>query len=76
VLYVTVEPCVMCSFAMVLGGLKFVVFGCANDRFGGCGSTLHVHQGMSVHWDTYSIITISTHHIRTSRHILHIGDNG
>jgi tRNA-specific adenosine deaminase 2 len=44
VLYVTVEPCVMCSFAMVLGGLKFVVFGCANDRFGGCGSTLHVHQ--------------------------------
>lgn len=42
-LFVTVEPCVMCAFALRLVGLCNVVFGCRNDRFGGCGSVLDVH---------------------------------
>ena len=42
-LYVTVEPCVMCAFALRTIGLCNVVFGCANERFGGCGSVLDVH---------------------------------
>ena len=43
-LFVTVEPCIMCAFALRLVGLCDVVFGCCNDRFGGCGSVLDVHQ--------------------------------
>ena len=42
-LYVTVEPCVMCAFALRTIGLCNIVFGCANERFGGCGSVLDVH---------------------------------
>lgn len=40
--YVTVEPCGMC--ADILGKLciRKVVFGCSNDRFGGCGSVIDV----------------------------------
>lgn len=43
-LYVTVEPCVMCAHALRLIGLTRVVFGCHNERFGGCGSTMNIHN--------------------------------
>lgn len=43
VLYVTVEPCVMCSFALRLTSLVKIVFGCSNERFGGCGSVMDIH---------------------------------
>ena len=43
VLYVTVEPCVMCTHALRIMGLCNVVYGCNNERFGGCGSVLDVH---------------------------------
>ena len=43
-LYVTVEPCIMCSYALRLCGLTNVVFGCSNERFGGCGSVLSIHS--------------------------------
>ncbi len=39
-LYVTVEPCVMCTYALRSVGLTRVIFGCSNGRFGGCGSVL------------------------------------
>jgi tRNA-specific adenosine deaminase 2 len=42
-LYVTCEPCIMCAAALATVGIKRVVFGCRNDRFGGCGSLLHLH---------------------------------
>lgn len=42
VLYVTIEPCVMCAYALRLVGLTQVVFGGHNERFGGCGSVLNV----------------------------------
>ena len=44
VLYVTVEPCIMCTGALRSVGLGRVVFGCGNDRFGGCGSVMNVHE--------------------------------
>ena len=44
VLYVTVEPCVMCAYALRLVGLCNVVYGCSNERFGGCGSVLDIHS--------------------------------
>ena len=43
-LYVTVEPCIMCTHALRICGLTNVVFGCRNERFGGCGSVLSIHQ--------------------------------
>ena len=43
-LYVTVEPCVMCAAALRIVGLRNIVYGCANDRFGGCASVLDVHN--------------------------------
>ncbi|XP_034017756.1 tRNA-specific adenosine deaminase 2 isoform X2 [Thalassophryne amazonica] len=41
-LYVTVEPCVMCAAALRLLRIPLVVYGCRNERFGGCGSVLDV----------------------------------
>ncbi|XP_006459785.1 hypothetical protein AGABI2DRAFT_219136 [Agaricus bisporus var. bisporus H97] len=45
-LYVTVEPCIMCAAALRQLGIKNVFYGCANDRFGGCGSVLGVNEGL------------------------------
>ena len=40
VLYVTVEPCIMCAAALRNINIPIVVYGCQNERFGGCGSVL------------------------------------
>ena len=44
-LFVTVEPCIMCAGALRQVGVLKVVYGCANERFGGCGSILSVDNG-------------------------------
>ena len=46
--YVTCEPCIMCAGALALVRVRRVVFGCRNERFGGCGSILSVHQAECV----------------------------
>ncbi|XP_055628284.1 tRNA-specific adenosine deaminase 2 [Toxorhynchites rutilus septentrionalis] len=33
---VTVEPCIMCAAALINLNVKEVIYGCRNDRFGGC----------------------------------------
>ncbi|XP_010461621.1 PREDICTED: tRNA-specific adenosine deaminase 2 isoform X2 [Camelina sativa] len=43
-LYVTCEPCIMCASAL---SFLEVYYGCANDKFGGCGSILSLHLGSS-----------------------------
>ena len=43
-LYVTCEPCIMCAAAIATVGIRRVVYGCRNDRFGGCGSLLNLHR--------------------------------
>jgi tRNA-specific adenosine deaminase 2 len=43
-LYVTVEPCIMCASALRQMGIKYVFYGCGNERFGGCGSVLGVNS--------------------------------
>ena len=52
-LYVTVEPCIMCASALRYLNVPKVVFGCANERFGGCGSILNIHT------DDYTTETLS-----------------
>jgi pyrimidine deaminase RibD-like protein len=41
-LYVTCEPCIMCASAISQLKMGRVVYGCRNDKFGGCGSVLDV----------------------------------
>ncbi|KAM6568404.1 hypothetical protein CsatB_016389 [Cannabis sativa] len=43
-LYVTCEPCIMCASALSILGIKEVFYGCANEKFGGCGSVLSLHS--------------------------------
>jgi tRNA-specific adenosine deaminase 2 len=43
-LYVTCEPCIMCADALNRIKIGRVVFGCRNDKFGGCGSILSLHR--------------------------------
>ncbi len=43
-LYVTVEPCIMCASALKQLGVKKIVFGCRNERFGGLGSVVNVFR--------------------------------
>lgn len=44
-LFVTCEPCIQCAAALAAVGVQKVYFGCHNDRFGGNGSILAVHEG-------------------------------
>jgi len=41
-LYVTCEPCIMCAAALRMLHVPTVVYGCANERFGGCGSVVNI----------------------------------
>ncbi len=43
--YVNCEPCVMCASALRQLGVGAVFYGCANPRFGGCGSVLDALNG-------------------------------
>ena len=43
-LYVTKEPCTMCSGALVHVRMRRVIFGCADPRSGGAGGALNLLQ--------------------------------
>ena len=43
-LYVTLEPCVMCSGAMMHARLAKVVFGATDPKTGACGSVLNLFE--------------------------------
>jgi tRNA(adenine34) deaminase len=43
-LYVTLEPCVMCSGAMMHARLSKVVYGAADPKTGACGSVLNLFE--------------------------------
>lgn len=43
ILYVTVEPCVMCASLLRQLQIKKVYFGAVNDKFGGAGGVFSIH---------------------------------
>lgn len=43
ILYVTVEPCVMCASLLRQLGVQKVYFGAVNDKFGGTGGVFSIH---------------------------------
>ncbi|MFT7616664.1 MAG: tRNA(adenine34) deaminase [Planctomycetota bacterium] len=43
-MYVTLEPCPMCSGALVNARIKRIVFGASDPRAGGCGSMVNLVQ--------------------------------
>ena len=47
ILYVTVEPCIMCASALKQIGINKIVFGCCNERFGGNGTVLTIQKDNS-----------------------------
>ncbi len=44
VLYVTLEPCPMCSGAIIQSRIKKVVYGCKDYKAGACGSVLNLFE--------------------------------
>ncbi|KAK4660678.1 tRNA(adenine34) deaminase [Podospora pseudocomata] len=44
ILYVTVEPCVMCASLLRQLKIKKVYFGAVNDKFGGTGGVFRIHK--------------------------------
>ncbi len=42
VVYATIEPCSMCSGAMVLARVKTLVFGADDPKTGACGSVINI----------------------------------
>jgi len=44
ILYTTLEPCSMCTGAILLARISTVVYGARDPRYGACGSVLQVAQ--------------------------------
>ncbi len=51
-MYVTLEPCAMCSGAVVWSKLKRVVFGALDDQAGGCGSLFNIAANKNLNHQT------------------------
>ena len=43
-MYVTIEPCIMCSGALILARIDEVIYGAKDRRFGGLGTLIDVRQ--------------------------------
>jgi tRNA(adenine34) deaminase len=42
--YITLEPCLMCTGALILARIKKLVFGAYDKKFGACGSIYNIPQ--------------------------------
>ena len=47
IVYVTVEPCIMCASALKQLQIYKIYYGCGNDRFGGNGTVLSINSNKS-----------------------------
>ncbi|MEO0074784.1 MAG: tRNA adenosine(34) deaminase TadA, partial [candidate division WOR-3 bacterium] len=54
--YITLEPCVMCTGALILARIKRLIFGAYDTKFGACGSVYNIpHDNFLNH--TFEVIT-------------------
>ena len=44
IIFVNVEPCPMCLFALSLAKVRYVFFGCHNQQYGACGGKFHLQN--------------------------------
>ncbi|MDD5618705.1 MAG: tRNA adenosine(34) deaminase TadA [Candidatus Omnitrophica bacterium] len=58
-LYVTIEPCSMCSGALVLSRIKKIIYGAKDPKTGACGSVINIANNKKLN-----------HHIQVKRGIL------
>ena len=56
VLYVTLEPCIMCVGAAVLSRIQGLVYGCCDPKAGACGSQFDILGAQRLN-HTFPIIT-------------------
>lgn len=54
-LYVTLEPCVMCSGAMMHARLARVVYGATDPKTGACGSVLDLFQNEQLNHHAHAV---------------------
>ena len=57
-LYVTMEPCPMCSGAIVLARIRTLVYGCSDSIWGGAGSVFNITEHPSLNHQTEVIAGI------------------
>lgn len=50
VLYTTIEPCLMCTGAVIQARIEKVIFGARDEKFGSLGSVMNVKNG-DWNWD-------------------------
>ncbi|MBN1479322.1 nucleoside deaminase [candidate division KSB1 bacterium] len=48
IIYVTLEPCMMCAGAILLARISTIVFGASDPRYGACGSKLNIVDNNSL----------------------------
>jgi len=48
IVYVTIEPCIMCAGALVLARIKQLVFGARDTKTGACGSVFNIPEEKSL----------------------------
>ena len=49
IVYVTIEPCLMCAGALVLARIKQLVFGARDPKTGACGSVFNIPKAKLNH---------------------------
>jgi len=59
--YVNVEPCIMCAAALMKVKVKAIYFGCANDKFGGCGSVGNLVEILSKLDSSHKVVMSGGH---------------
>jgi tRNA(adenine34) deaminase len=48
ILYVTLEPCMMCTGAALLARVPLIVYGAGDPRYGACGSAMDLTDGRRI----------------------------
>lgn len=54
IVFVNVEPCPMCLFALSLAKVKHIFFGCKNRQYGACGGKFHLSHEINYKISPYT----------------------